>query len=133
MLPRFYNELIPYICIWGGIGITLATQPGLTHLFAIVLYLAGSLIWLMRSNARRKDSQNSKQVSQRRWKIPFLLYEPYPFLLLAGALWIAAYTSMPLVFVSPVIAAYATFLLWKRVINRGHGWFNLNEKNKSGK
>ncbi|OOZ12801.1 hypothetical protein BOW35_12505 [Solemya velum gill symbiont] len=124
MLPRVIYELIPYAYMWTGVSV-IWTQPlGPIHLFAAILYLAGTLIWVMRSDARRQDNNNNnnKQVIHHRRNMSPLMYELYPFLMLAASLWVAALAPTPLAAASFALAAYSTVLLWRRVINRGHGW-----------
>jgi membrane protein implicated in regulation of membrane protease activity len=128
MLPRFYYELLPYACIWAGVGVVWTLPLGPAHLFAAMLYLAGTLIWVLRSDARRQDGQNNKHVKHHLRNMSPLLYEVYPFLMLAAALWVAALAPTPVAAASFAIAAYPTLLLWKRVINRGHGWVKFLDR-----
>ncbi|WP_159084673.1 hypothetical protein [Dongshaea marina] len=55
MLNRSTYELLPYIYLVAGAGLILSKQNIVFTIAGIILYLAGSIVWIMRSNHRRTN------------------------------------------------------------------------------
>ncbi len=129
MLSRPLYEALPYGYL-AAAALTLWTTPvGVAHLFALMLFAAGALIWIARSNARRADRRRSKPKPSRiggSLFISFPGYECYPFAIMAPALWLMAVGQGVVVAVlGGLLLAYSLWILAQRSARRGHGWMQL--------
>ncbi|RKF14465.1 hypothetical protein DBZ36_17590 [Alginatibacterium sediminis] len=116
-LSKPFYELLPWIYFaLGSLGICFG-QSWLWAGFAGILYSLGALIWIMRSNYRRKDPI----LPRSQFLIPEFIYEFIPFVWVFLSLCAAALSqqSIAYVFAAPIIG-YGCWLLTKRYQNR-HG------------
>jgi len=95
MLPRSVYELLPSLYLMTGIVVVLNLESKIGFVSGAVFYWAGSKIWIMRSNARRRDLYRRKGTKRIRIKppkgvIPLGLYEALPFLYIACGLYLVA-------------------------------------------
>lgn len=116
MLPSFLYERLPAACLLGG-AIMLLHAGHLLSLFGgVLLFIAGSLIWVMRSTRRRRDLV---VYPDRVWMEPEWLYELRPFLLIATALlcWRVS-AQRELLLVLAIIISWELWCLFRRNIHR---------------
>lgn len=90
MLPRPLYESIPYLCIFIA-SLIPALLTGPLYIFsALLLFVAGSHVWILRSKHRRPDrvrvllDPDSLIPYYRRLVLPKGLYEVLPFVYLAA-------------------------------------------------
>lgn len=129
MLSRPLYEMLPYLYL-GSAAVTLNVMPlGLSHLFALLLFAGGALVWIIRSNARRRDRRRPTPRAAhvgRPLHISFASYEFYPFVVMAGALWLTALgESVIVVVLGVLLTLYSLWVLQQRAAKRGHGWVQL--------
>ncbi|RCU44603.1 MULTISPECIES: hypothetical protein [Corallincola] len=131
MMKRPVYELLPYLYLSAGfIGIA-SFELGWGQVFAILLFLGGADIWILRSNYRRKDNgKNQRRVHDR--IRPFWLYEALPFLIvcISGVVLAATRDSaLSWLLVAPV--GYAFWRVEQRVEYRQHGWMQLTDSHST--
>ncbi len=83
MLTKPIYEALPLTYLVTGAGSFLTLEQGYGVLAGLLLYSMGSLLWVMRSNFRRKDKNRSP--GNKRLITPEWLYEFVPFIYLAMA------------------------------------------------
>ncbi|WP_432473071.1 hypothetical protein [Amphritea sp. HPY] len=86
-LPTWLYESLPYFYL--GISLLLIllfdSRPDIVT-FALLLYIAGSAVWIIRSNARRRDIRQQRifqarlQRQSERFYYPQWFYEEMPFI-----------------------------------------------------
>lgn len=89
-LPTWLYESLPYFYLSISLLLILLfnSRPNIVT-FALMLYLAGSAVWIMRSNARRQDIRQQRifqarlQRQSERFYYPQWFYEEMPFIYLA--------------------------------------------------
>lgn len=116
MLPTFIYERLPASCLVGG-AVMLVHSPHLLSLMGgILLFIAGSLIWVMRSTRRRRDLV---VYPNRRWLMPEWLYELRPFLCIAIALlsWRLS-DQRELQLVLAILISWSLWCLFRRTLHR---------------
>lgn len=82
LLSKPVYESLPYVYLMAGFGV-IAFSDGLVWTGGVVLFVAGSVIWVMRSCFRRT---NKDWQVQRDWVILDDLYELAPFAYLLTAI-----------------------------------------------
>lgn len=111
MLPNKLYEMLPFLYVITGI-LTLFLMPGspvLTTLSGALLFIAGGLVWIARSDHRRMDI-NNKQRSNG--PLPFWCYEFLPFGYILFALLLIVWSSNPMLYPSAVIFLVVGHQLW---------------------
>jgi hypothetical protein len=83
MLPNRVYEVLPYsyICL-GTLSMSLLDNY-VAVMSGVILIVAGALVWILRSDHRRRDLNNQ---SSRHGFLPFWLYELQPFMYVTGGL-----------------------------------------------
>jgi hypothetical protein len=127
MLKRVIYETLPYCYL--AVGFLAMTQfpLGLGQLSAIILFVSGTAIWIMRSNYRRKDKMKLQRLLKSK-QLPFWFYESLPFMLAcisAIVFSIAAGAGWQWLLLLPV--TYAFWRIAQRVKFRQHGWIQSSE------
>ncbi|MFD2094846.1 hypothetical protein ACFSJ3_02535 [Corallincola platygyrae] len=126
MLKRPIYELLPYFYLAGGFVCIANFEFGWGQLFAILLFLLGADIWIMRSNSRRQDKVLKRRVQDR--LKPFWLYEVMPFLLVCiSGVVISTSGSNYLSWAMVLPVGYAFWRIEQRVEYRQHGWVQLTD------
>ncbi len=77
MLPNRVYEVLPYSYICLGTLSMLLLDHYVAVMSGVVLIVAGALVWILRSDHRRRDINNQ---SSRHGTLPFWLYELQPFI-----------------------------------------------------
>ncbi|MEE2024673.1 MULTISPECIES: hypothetical protein [Alkalimonas] len=120
MVPNKLYELLPYVYVFSG-AVIIALLPGvavLTTLSGILLLMTGGLVWVLRSEHRRRDLDTATVSAGM---LPFWLYELLPFLYISTALLLFAWTSDPYFYPSMVIFLVVGHQLWLlRGLQRHH-------------
>lgn len=129
MLSRPLYELLPYAYLAGAAATLLLTPFGLAHGFALLLFAGGALVWVARSNARRRDRRKVRARGHHHsLHLPYAGYEFYPFAVAMTAVWIIAlWPSLPVVVLSVMLLGYSLWVLARRAQLRGHGWLQLDD------
>lgn len=116
MLPSWLYEQLPSVYLLLSAGLLLLAQSPLLWLAATMLFVAGALIWMMRSNYRRTDLVI---FPAKHWLQPELIYEAQPFLWLAlGLLLLRLPDTTALIALLPCL--WGCRCLWARRLHRHH-------------
>ncbi|MEH8018723.1 hypothetical protein MN202_15890 [Rheinheimera muenzenbergensis] len=86
MLPSKLYEALPYVYIGTGVAVLLNYGNWLAVVCALLLTLAGAVIWILRSDNRRSDVKGARY--KYGGKLPFWYYEMLPFLCVMSALFV---------------------------------------------
>lgn len=111
MLPEKLYESLPYLYAGAGVA-TLFLMPGhpmLLSLSGALLFVAGGLVWVVRSEHRRRDLDAHGRFPGL---LPFWCYELLPFCYILTALMIFAWSSNPWLYPSAVIFLFIGNQLW---------------------
>ncbi|OMH38111.1 hypothetical protein [Motiliproteus sp. MSK22-1] len=105
-------EVLPYTYIAIGIVVVMAMDSPLTYVSGILFYVAGAVVWVMRSAYRRKNSR--KHIANRRNSVRFpeAVYEFLPFIYIGLAVLLVVSFSTPLAYIPGVVLAMAGMLVW---------------------
>ena len=116
MLSKPIYEALPYgYLLLGGLAISLL-DSAIAQSAGIVLFLAGSKIYSLRSDNRRTDLKSRR----KKGIMPRFIYEHMPTLYLLGALLVLKleFTHSPVI--SLVLVSYAAYLALRRSQYRKH-------------
>lgn len=115
MLPKVVYELMPYGYMSVGVAEISYFKTLLTTTSGLLFFVAGALIWILRSNHRRTDPVvNRKNANNQSF------YEMKPFLLIAGSVLVYTWVNTAMVLPAAALtAAIGTYLLLARTVNRG--------------
>jgi len=127
-LPTWLYESLPYFYL--GISLFLIllfnSRPNIVT-FALLLYIAGSAVWIMRSNARRRDSRQKNifqarlQQQSERFYYPQWFYEEMPFIYLAiGLSCLLTIDNLFGMISGSLFLLSSAFVLGFRINNRSH-------------
>jgi hypothetical protein len=94
VFPKPIYEVVPYLYMSGGIAEVSYIKGLLGTSAGVLLFLSGALIWVLRSNARRTDSE----VTRKEIKNNEVVYELKPFLLILGGFLCVAYFNQMLLY-----------------------------------
>lgn len=86
MLPSKLYEALPYVYIGTGVAVLLNYGNWLAVVCALLLTLAGAVVWILRSDNRRSDVKGARY--KYGGKLPFWYYEMLPFLCVMSALFV---------------------------------------------
>ncbi|MGL4352831.1 MULTISPECIES: hypothetical protein [Aeromonas] len=116
MCPHWLYERLPVCYLLTAVGMITLTQTPLLWLAGSLLFVAGAVIWMMRSSYRRTDLII---FPTKRWFKPEWLYEAQPFIWLAlGLLLSRLPNAAALLAVIPCV--WACRCLWARSHYRHH-------------
>ncbi|QSX38061.1 hypothetical protein [Shewanella sedimentimangrovi] len=116
-MNRFLYELLPYLYMSLG-AIVMLTFPALmAQLAAGLLFLAGALVYALRSDHRRTDPERRRKPGF--W--PFWVYELLPFIWLAAAILLFRDgTNKTQMLLAVVLMTWSIYLLGRRTLHRHH-------------
>lgn len=107
---------MPYLCMTLGLGIMAVLGSWLSSLSGVCFFLAGSIMWILRSNNRRKDTiykRRDEHDSRPEW------YELKPFFwVIAGILGATRVDGIVPDLLGAIITLSGGYLLIKRVVHR---------------
>ena len=105
-------EVLPYTYIAVGIMVVIAMDSPLTYVSGVLFYVAGAIVWVMRSAYRRKN--NKRDITNRRSSIRFpeMVYEFLPFIYIGLAVLLVVSFSTPLAYIPGAVLAMAGMLVW---------------------
>ncbi|RKF14255.1 hypothetical protein DBZ36_16450 [Alginatibacterium sediminis] len=89
MLARPIYEALPLMYLVLGALSIVFLEPALAKIGGLLLFMSGSITWVMRSNARRRDDFKTHHVQGI--FLPEAYYEFFPFLLLGISVLLAAF------------------------------------------
>ena len=116
MLPAWLYEQLPNLYLLLSAGLLLVAQTPLLWLAAALLFVAGALVWMMRSNYRRTDLVI---FPAKHWFQPEWCYEALPFAWLAlGLLLLRLPDTTALLALLPCL--WGCRCLWARRHRRHH-------------
>jgi hypothetical protein len=118
VLPTKIYEPLPYSYMFAGI-VSMVLVPSLLGVISgALLFLAGALVWIVRSEHRREDDVFAER---KNGPVPFWGYELLPFVCLVGALAIFILPFNHFYYPSAVILLIAGMQLWlTRSMQRRH-------------
>lgn len=116
MLPVLLYEALPLTYISSGSIILVVGQSSLALTAAVLLYFAGTVIWIMRSDNRRTD--HHMVPSHKLFLLPETLYEIKPFFYLFTGLLLVR--NEQFLIVGSLIILWALVCLFRRIRHRQH-------------
>ncbi|WP_290613223.1 hypothetical protein [Arsukibacterium sp. UBA3155] len=118
MLPTKIYEPLPYSYMLAGL-ISMVLLPSLLGMMSgTLLFMAGALVWIVRSEHRREDDVFAER---KKGPVPFWGYELLPFVCLLSALIIFTMPFSQLYYPSAVILLIVGVQLWlTRNLQRRH-------------
>ena len=125
-LPYPLYEGLPYLYLASGLAVILADIGAqLNLILGLAQYITGSLVWIARSNARRRDRyQHRAELARQRRSIhssysPQWLYEEQPFIYILAGLACLIYTDHVLGVISAALFLSASlFVFYARIQHR---------------
>lgn len=118
MLPTKIYEPLPYSYMLAGIVSMVLVPSLLGVLSGALLFLAGALVWIVRSEHRREDDVFAER---KNGPVPFWGYELLPFVCLVSALAIFILPFNHFYYPSAVILLIVGVQLWlTRNMQRRH-------------
>jgi len=106
MIPKVIYEISPYVYMAGGLAEITYFKTLVTTGSGLLFYVAGALIWVLRSNNRRTDPEGMRKLINSNQSF----YELKPFFLIAmGVLlftWLNTWMALPFAALTIVIGAY---------------------------
>lgn len=134
-LPTPLYESLPYFYI-GVCAILLLSfnseSPALLSVLA--LYIFGSIIWIKRSNYRRRDRREQRlflaQISRGRLNgyMPQWLYEEQPFIYLGGGIACIILLENPLALMSGSLLLLASIIVLSARVKNRHTFIPANSE-----
>ena len=105
-------EVLPYTYIALGVLVVVVLDSPLTYASGVLFYIAGAVVWVMRSGYRRKNKK--QRIANRQGSIVFpeLVYEYLPFVYIGMAVTLVVLFSTPLAYIPGGILAMAGLLVW---------------------
>lgn len=91
MLPTKLYEALPYVYIAAGVTVLLSYSSWVALVCALLLTLAGAVVWILRSDNRRSDIRGAR--FKYGGSLPFWCYEMLPFACVMAALLVFAVSS----------------------------------------
>ncbi|MDX1677766.1 hypothetical protein [Arsukibacterium sp.] len=118
MLPTKIYEPLPYSYMLAGL-ISMVLIPSVLGLLSgLLLFMAGALVWIVRSEHRREDDVFAER---KNGPVPFWLYELLPFGCLVSAMVIFILPLNQFYYPSAVILLIVGVQLWlTRNMQRRH-------------
>jgi hypothetical protein len=114
MIPRQLYETLPYLYMVAGVAVLVAIGNYFAIFSGLMLFLAGSLIWILRSDHRRASRK-------QQGPIPYWLYELQPFIYSAVGITLALYAQSMYFYPSAVLLTVTGLQVWYlRGVQRGH-------------
>lgn len=124
MVPKLIYELQPYLYLGFGAASVISTDNAFAQVAGGTLYCLGALVWIMRSNYRRKDQRRMPR--DRVVLLPESLYEFVPFLYVAAAILLLSITvTLPSVVFALLLLVQGGHMLYQRQRYRSYQWHGL--------
>lgn len=121
MLNKLTYEVLPSTYLLTGVGSISLLEPHYGIIAGFILYFLGALIWVMRSNYRRKDEHRKPSRKFLVW--PEWFYEFTPFVLIGGAATMVQFShQIGTSIAATVISLFALHKLYLRYQHRQHEW-----------
>ncbi len=105
-------EALPYAYIAIGVLVVLVLDSPLTYFSGMLFYVAGAVVWVMRSAYRRKNSKQQIANRRGRFVFPELVYEYLPFIYIGLGVLLLVFFNVPLAFIPAGIFCMAGALVW---------------------
>lgn len=114
MLPKSVYETLPYMYLGGGMSEVVYFDSMVAMFSGVLFFVAGAMVWVMRSNHRRKDVEIKRKQHGR---FPEAVYEFVPFMYLALGTALLAFGGTPLFYPSAAlfVAAGAQTLIVRSI------------------
>ena len=110
MIPKTLYELLPYGYMSAGVAEISYFKTLLSTGSGLLFFMAGALVWVLRSNYRRTDPEASRKASGAGQSF----YELKPFLLIVSGVliftWINSWMGLPLASMVTLIGMYIVVL-----------------------
>jgi len=105
MVPKQLYESLPYLYMVAGIAVLVAIGNYFALFSGLMLFLAGSLIWILRSDHRRASRK-------QRGPLPYWLYELQPFIYAAVGISLCLYAQNMYFYPSAALLTVAGLQIW---------------------
>jgi hypothetical protein len=116
MLPKFIYESLPYINLAIGVAEICFFHSFWTALSGAMFFGAGAVMWVLRSDNRRKDKRTKIRYQYNRGRE---LYEIKPFFYIVFGLLVTNWLNTPTLHLAgAAVALFGLYLLLKRGIYR---------------
>ncbi len=105
-------EALPYVYIVIGVAVVMALESPLTFLSGALFYAAGSVVWVMRSDYRRKNTE--KRIANRKGRVlfPEKVYEYLPFVYIGIGILLVVMFDTYLAYIPGGVLCMAGMLVW---------------------
>ncbi len=114
MIPKQLYESLPYLYMALGIAVLFAIGNYFALFSGLMLFLAGSLIWILRSDHRRASRK-------QRGPLPYWLYELQPFIYAAFGISLWLYSQSVYFYPSAALLTVTGLQVWYlRGVQRRH-------------
>jgi hypothetical protein len=118
MLPSRLYESLPYLYMLLGVVVLWCLDNLLAAFSALLLITAGALVWILRSDHRRKDLTEG---IHRHGRWPFWYYELQPFIYASAGLLLWRFGNNLYFYPSAMILLVVGLQIWlMRGIHRRH-------------
>lgn len=115
MFPKVIYESLPYAYMSIGVVEINFFQTALATLSGVLFFFAGALVWIMRSDARRRDPE----ITRKHTDSGQLVYELKPFFLIFVGVMILAYVNNWLVYpFAGLVCLFGVYIMLIRNIHR---------------
>ena len=116
MLPKYLYESLPYTQLTGGASVIVLSDNPWMVFCGLLLFSAGALVWMMRSDNRRRDGHLQLDFD---WLLSRPMYELKPFFYQAFGLVAASQADNSLVVLAATtVACYGLFVMILRAVHR---------------
>lgn len=117
MFPKGVYEVLPYTYMSVGVVEIGFVESMLATLSGVVLFFAGALVWVMRSNARRTDPESTRKHNESGQ----VLYELKPFILIILGAMVLTYFNHWMVYpVATLVCLLGLYIIMIRNTHRHH-------------
>ncbi len=105
MLPKRLYELLPYFYMVSAVVVLLTISNYVALFSGLTLFMAGSLIWILRSDHRRATRK-------QRGRVPYWIYELQPFIYAVGGLTLWLNAQSMYFYPSAVVLTVTGLQIW---------------------
>jgi hypothetical protein len=128
MLAKPFYEVMPWLYLFSGSITVIFVQSTVAYVAGLVLFSLGSIILVMRSNYRRRDS-HEQTPSKKVLILPETMYELMPYGYLMASLIILAESNSWLALAACLLILYrGAQVLYLRHRHRSYAWPQHNHK-----
>ncbi|WP_432472292.1 hypothetical protein [Amphritea sp. HPY] len=117
----FMYEMKPLVCLFGGVIALILGENIEGALSSLTLFFSGSLVWIHRSHARRKDRRTKKTITYSELTIDW--YELKPFIYIAVGFIVPYFYQLSwALLLSTILIWSGSHVLILRIFNRKYAF-----------